>query len=263
MGHQAHTQTFEIGAYVAPPPASVVPATVVPVNGQPDSGQPDAGGTGSPGSGGLVNVLGGLLVGLGGVAGLGGLLGLGIPLIKALTAAPAVVAAAPFAPPVQAVPVNSQGPVNTPAPKPTKLDPRYKKQWEDKIDNLIDQRAAAQAHIQPINDAIIRLTRLYKNNILKVILKGGLETGQILFDAASGGTSEAPNIAFEIGKKALGDKLSNKSYQKHDTSRDGKNVVEVKNLIDDLKAQREALRDQVKDINREIKSVQTYIQNEF
>jgi uncharacterized protein YlxW (UPF0749 family) len=37
----------------------------------------------------------------------------------------------------------------------------------------------------------------------------------------------------------------------------------VKNLIDDLKAQREALRDQVKDYNREIKSIQTYIRNEF
>jgi cell division septum initiation protein DivIVA len=54
-----------------------------------------------------------------------------------------------------------------------------------------------------------------------------------------------------------------KSFQKHETSSDGKNVVEVKNLIDDLKAQREALRDQVKDINREIKSTQTYIRNEF
>ena len=265
LGHQAHTQTFEIAAYVAPPPPAGQDPNQ-PASGQPDTGQPPSGEPANPGSGGLVNVLGGLLVGLGGVAGLGGILGLGIPLVKALTAAPSAVAAvAPFAPPAQApaVPVYSQGPANPPAPKPTKLDPSLKKPWEEKIDNLIDQRTAVQAHIQPINDAIIRLTRLYKNNILKVIMKGGLETGQILFDAASGGTGEAPDIAFEIGKKYLGDKLSNKSFQKHDTSQDGKNVVDIKNLIDDLKAQREALRDQVKDINREIKSIQTYIRNEF
>ena len=251
LGHQAHSQTFEIVAY-QPPPASVEP-----VAGQPDTGQPASGGPASPGSGGLVNVFGGLLVGLGGVAGLGGVLGLGIPLIKALTAAPAAAAAA--TPPAQA----PAAPANPPAPKPGKLDPALRKPWDLKIDNLIDQRVGIQAQIQPINDQIIRLTRLYKNNILKVIMKGGLETGQILFDAATGGTSEAPNIAFEIGKKALGDKLSNKSYQKHDTSQDGKTVVDLKNLIDDLKAQREALRDQVREINREIKSIQTYIRNEF
>ncbi len=78
-----------------------------------------------------------------------------------------------------------------------------------------------------------------------------------------GGTAEAPNIALEIGKKALGDKVSNAAYQKHDTSQDGKTVVDLKNLIDKLKGQRDDLRNQVKDINREIKSIQEYIRNEF
>jgi hypothetical protein len=256
LGHQAHSQTFEIPAYEAPPPPAGQDPNQ-PASGEPSSGQPPSGGPASPGSGFLGKVFGGLLVGLGGVAGLGGLLGLGIPLVKTLTAGLAAVAV--VTPPAQA----PAAPSNPSTPRPGKLDPALRKPWDLKIDNLIDQRTGIQAQIQPINDQIIRLTRLYKNNILKVIMKGGLETGQILFDAASGGTSEAPNIAFEIGKKALGDKLSDKSYQKHDTSQDGKNVVNIKNLIDNLKGQREGFRNQVRDINREIKNIQTYIRTEF
>jgi hypothetical protein len=252
LGHQAHSQTFEIAAYQPPPP----PAGEAP--NQPASGEPASPG---PGSGGLVNVLGGLLVGLGGVAGLGGLLGLGIPLIKVLTAAPAAVAVAVPAH-APAVPVNSHGPAS-PAPRPGKLDPSLKKPWEAKIDNLIDQRTAIQAQIQPINDQIIKLTRLYKNNILKIIMKGGLETGQILLDGATGGSAEIPNLGLGVAKKYLNDKAMDTAFQKHDTSSDGKTVVDVKNLIDNLKGQREGLRNQVKDVNREIKSIQTYIQNEF
>jgi hypothetical protein len=255
LGNQAHSQTFEIAAY-QPPPASV----------EPSSGQPASDGPASPGSAGLLTGLGIVLAGLGGVAGLGGILGLGIPLIKALTAGPGAVAT--VTPPTQApaTPVYSQAPatpVNPPAPRSGKLDPKLKKPWDMKIDNLVDQRTNIQAQIQPINDQIIRLTRLYKNNILKVIMKGGLETGQILFGAATGGTSEAPNIAVGIGKKYLTDEGMDKAFQKHDTSQDGKTVVDIKNLIDSLKVQREGLRNQVKDFNREIKSIQTYIRNEF
>ena len=257
LGHQAHSQTFEIAAYQPlPPPAGQDPNAPVPV--APVPGQPaDPGSTTGPGLVGLFNGLGLVLVGLGGVAGVGGAIGLGIPLVKTITAGPAV--PKPVTPRAQAPSNSGSAPTSTPG----KLDPKFKKPWEAKIDNLIDQRTNIQANIQPINDQIIRLTRLYKNNILKVIMKGGLETGQILFDAATGGTGKAPNIAYEIGKKALGDKGTDKAYQKHDTAKDGKNVVDVKNLIDDLKAQREGLRNQVKDCNREIKSIQTFIHNEF
>jgi len=273
LGHQAHSQTFEIAAYQPPPvtaePVPGEPAPGGPVPGEPVPGEPAS--PGSPAGPGLADLVTGLgigLIGLGGVAGLGGLLGLGIPILKAITAGPAAVA--PVTPPAQvpAAPAYPYAqapatPTNTPAPKPGKLDPSLKKPWELKINDLTGQRSGIQDKIQSTNDQIIRLTRLYKNNILKVIMKGGLETGQILFDGISGGTAEAPNIAIEIGKKALGDKVSNAAYQKHDTSQDGKTVVDLKNLIDTLKGQRDGLRNQVKDINREIKSIQEYIRNEF
>lgn len=259
LGHQAHSQTFEIAAYV-PPTLPAAPDPNLPAAGEPGSPASPAG----PGLGDLANGLGLGLIGIGGLAGLAGLLGLGIPIVKAITA-PAMVAATAPAQPV-AVPVHSPAlaaHANPPAPKPGKLDPSLKKPWELKINNLIDQRTAIQENIQATNDQIIRLTRLYKNNILKVIMKGGLETGEILFEAASGGAAEVPNLGFELGKKMLNDKLMNKSFQKHDTAQDGRNVVDLKNLIDNLKGQRDGLRDQVREINREIKSIQQYIQNEF
>jgi hypothetical protein len=246
--HQAHSQTFEIAAY-QPPPASAEP-----VPGEPAS-------PGSPAGPGLADLFTGLgigLLGLGGLTGLAGSLALGIPIVKAITAGPAV--AAPVTPPAQAPATPDANPPTLPSGK---LDPSLKKPWELKIKDLIGQRTNIQENIQAANDQIIRLTRLYKNNILKVIMKGGLEAGQILFGAATGGTSEAPNIAIEIGKKFLVDKAMDKAFQKHDTSQDGKTVVDLKSLIDDLKELREGLRNQVREINREIKGIQEHIRNEF
>ncbi len=128
LGHQAHSQTFEIAAYVAPP-VTGEPAPGGPVPGEPAPAEPVPGEPASPGLADLITGLGIGLIGLGGVAGLGGLLGLGIPLIKAITAAPAAVAAA--VPPMQvpAAPVHprtrSGNTLSTlPPPSPASWIPR-------------------------------------------------------------------------------------------------------------------------------------------
>jgi hypothetical protein len=244
LDHKGYSQIFEIPAYQAVQPP-----------GQSDNQAPTT--PAIPNSGDIFSGLGILLIGLGGVAGLGGAIGLGGSIIHTLTTGSTPAAA--VTPPAQPAPL----PANPPTRTPGKLDPSLKKPWELKLNDLIDQRTKIQAKIQSTNQSIDKMTHLYKNNILKVIMKGGAETGQIIFDAVTGGGAEIPNLAIEIGKKSLNDKITDKIFQKHDSSQDGKKVVNLKDLIDQLKNQRDQMRNQVKDINHEIKGIQEHMQENF
>lgn len=242
--NKGYSQSFVIAPYQSPAQPSSEPPITLQI----------------PSSDDITSGVGKFLIGLGGVIGLGGAIGLGAAIIQTIHAgaisSTTITSPAPAIPP----PPIPGGPSSQ---TPGKLDPSLKQHWEVKIKDFIDQRTKIQEKILATNQQIEKLTRLYKNNILKVIMKGGLETGQIIFDAATGGTGEAPKIAVEISKKFVSDKATDAIYQKHDTSQDGKNVVDLKEAIDKLKSQRDQLRGQVKSINHEIEGIKQHIQANF
>ena len=266
--HNGYFRTFEIPAYQTPPDSQVP--------GQPAAPPPALPGNLNPAD--VVDGLGKAIIAIGGIIGIGGAIGVGGAVINSVIAGAPAAGAPAVTPPHAPQPPDSSPPIiEPPQPPPTsepprpstaeppsrepgKLDPSLKQGWEKHISDLIDRRNTLQQDIQDTRYILDKTKRLQKKNILKVILKGGLDTFTTVIDAVGGlSTGGAEPIGRAIIKKWANDKAMDWFFQKHNTDQDGSIVVRTDRLIHDLQTHIDQLRDQVKVIKQEIASTQSYI----
>lgn len=90
-------------------------------------------------------------------------------------------------------------------------------------------------------DAIEKLTRLKKKNMLKFIFKKGFDVQNWLMNSPA-----------EVISKVTIDQLMDKAFEKHDTSQDGNIIVTINNRIEAMKADMQQMTDQVRYLQSEI-----------
>ena len=260
-------RTYEIPAFQTPPVAQPGAQSMIP-------GLGGAGSVPGPQSvpQGVIGVVlpGVIAIGvsiLGGISGGGGKppvppSGTGGGPEKEPPAPPVAPGPVPEPPKPQAPPVPPPKPPSPPPAQPgkIKLDPSLKKPWEQKISDLNDELTKVRQEFKDTNSILQPTKRLHKKNILKVILKGGLETFTIIVDSSTGGGG---NIGKGIMDKWMQDQVTDKIFGKHDTSKDGKIVVDTQKAIDNMNKHLEDLKARAKAINKEISSIKKHIADNF
>jgi hypothetical protein len=261
LDNMGYSRTYTIPAYQA------IPA--------PDTSQPSPP-SGNPGAVGIAIGIGSIIIGIAGVTGVAGIAisqvikGLpgSSPVQPPPTPTPPIEGAPPVQPPPTPTPPSESAPPVQPPPAPTPpiqpsppvqppetpepgeqpQPPKRNLTPEEKSD-LITRRGQMQEEVDRLRDnikirrdAVDKLSRLKKNNLIKFIFKKAIDVANWIM-----------NSPVEVINKVTIDPAMDKLFGKHDTSLDGETIVEINNRIQKINAEIKDLREQVGYLLNEIK----------
>lgn len=156
-------------------------------------------------------------------------------------------AAAPSSPPPQIPP-----PVNPPysqvPAQQAKLTPERRVELINIRGQMENEIANLKSRWRSNKDAIAKLTRLKKKNMLKFIFKKGFDVQNWLMNSPA-----------EVISKVTIDQLMDKAFEKHDTSQDANIIVTINNRIEAMKVDMQQMTDQVRYLQSEIAKINKMI----
>lgn len=173
------------------------------------------------------------------------------PVQPPIAPTPPIQVAPPVQPPTAPTPpIQVEPPVQPPAtPEPGEQpQPPKKKLTTGEKARLIERRGQMESEVDRLRDqwkqtrdAVDKLSRLKKKNLIKFIFKKGIEVNDWIM------TSPA-----EVINKVIIDPAMEKLLGKHDTSQDGNIIVGINNRIQSLKAEMHRMADEVTHLRNEI-----------
>lgn len=264
--HTAYTAAYSVAVYSGPTAAAAgtplageaQPPSAVPTN---ERQAPANGASGAllPNEGGGLSPLGLAGIIAGGMALAGGI-GLGLRNLMKPPAKPAP-PPPPFYNPAQSVlPSPTVG--TTHAPPPQSMQPSFPPQAQSPAetgtataaqeaaqlsglrDEMIRERERIKEQWRQTRDAVEKLKTLKKKNMLKFLMKQGLEVNDWIL-----------NSPVDAINKMTIDPAMEKVFEKHDTSQDGNIIVSLHNRILSLEAEMSQMVNETKHLNSEIAKI--------
>ncbi len=158
----------------------------------------------------------------------------------------------PYIPDSPKIPSQSISPVqNPPASRNVTssshqvLTPERRAELSSIRDQMRDEMEKLKEKWRANRDAVDKLSKLKKKNMIKFLTKKGFDVQQWVI-----------NSPVEVINNLTVDPVMEKVLQKHDTSQDGKIIVEINNRIQGLKAEMQSLTDEVKYLQKEISKIE-------
>lgn len=131
--------------------------------------------------------------------------------------------------------------IGTPPPQPPRITPTQQGEWSSIRDQMKNEVENLKAKWRQNRDAIEKLSKLKKKNMLKFLTKQGFEVQNWIMTSP-----------VEVINKFTVDPAMEKVFEKHDTSQDAKIIVQINERIQSLKNENQALIDEVKYLQKEI-----------
>lgn len=258
----AYSAAYSVAAYTGPTaaPSGAPPSGEAQPSAAAQAGQAPANGSSGtpPNDGGGPTPLGLAGIIAGGVALAGGI-GLGLRHVLKPPAKPAP--PPPFYNPAQSV-LPSPAVGTTYAPPPQSTQPSYPQpaqspaetgaltaaqeaaQLSGVRDEMIRERERIKEQWRQTRAAVEKLKSLKKKNMLKFLMKQGLEVNDWIL-----------NSPVDVINKMTLDPIMEKAFEKHDTSQDGNIIVSLHNRIQSLEAEMEQMVRETRYLNGEISKV--------
>jgi hypothetical protein len=145
-----------------------------------------------------------------------------------------------------------QAPSPPPQPLPRPLTPAERARLEALRAEMQDEVNAERAAYLSAKSTRSTLVRLNKKNLMKFIMKQGLEVQKYV-------RADPVEVLMAMGEEVTPDslKIMERIFEKHDTSRDTDIVVELKRQIDAKQAEMEQHIDNVRHLRHEIDKIDT------
>jgi hypothetical protein len=150
-----------------------------------------------------------------------------------------------------------QAPAPPPRPLPKALTPAERARLEAlraEMQEEVDAERAAYLHTKSARSTLVRLN---KKNLMKFIMKQGLESQKYI-------RADPVEVLMAMGEEVTPDslKIMERIFEKHDTSQDTDIVVELKRQIDAMQAEMQQHIDNVRHLRHEIDKIDTTLAGE-